>query len=396
MSDSNLAVRRTLLPPHWLREAGWLNGERVQAYAGFFVLATVLAAAVRIVMAHSGGTPIRADYVSFWSAGRLALAGHAAAAFDAPQHFAVEQTVFPGFGYEAFFYPPVFLLLCAPAALLAFWPSYLGFISLTLLGYWRTLSRLLPHSGVIFLGFPAVGANLLFGQNGLFTAALFAAALLWLPRRAALAGVCFGCLCYKPHLGLTVPLALLAAGEWRALFAAAGTVIVLVGASVMAFGIAAWRGFLDAAAVARHTLEVGLVDNAAWESVFRAVVQTGAGVRTAYAVQAVITLGAVAAMVRVCWRRAESITGVLPMAALLSTPFLLDYDLALLAIPMAWVVLQARRGGFLPWEKVILALAYVLPLLSLFAGQMGVPLGPPVMLVLFAVVLRRAWLMPPG
>lgn len=66
----------------------------------------------------------------------------------------------------------------------------------------------------------------------------------------------------------------------------------------------------------------------------------------------------------------------------------------MLAVPLAWVVAQARRTGFLPWEKAVLAFVYVVPLLSLFGGRYGLPLGPPAMLALFAVALRRAWRMP--
>jgi hypothetical protein len=33
---------------------------------------------------------------------------------------------------------------------------------------------------------------------------------------------------------------------------------------------------------------------------------------------------------------------------LLTTPFVLDYDLTSLAFPLAWLLAQGRRGGFLP------------------------------------------------
>ena len=38
-------------------------------------------------------------------------------------------------------------------------------------------------------------------------------------------------------------------------------------------------------------------------------------------------------------------------AALLASPFLLDYDLTLLAIPLAWSVREALRAGFAPGER---------------------------------------------
>lgn len=383
------AASRNAVPLAWLREARWLHGDRARAYALIFAVVLGLGAVVVGVARFSLG--YSADYLSFWAAGRLVLAGKAAAAYDVAAHAAVQKARFPATGYYAFFYPPVYLLLCAPLALLGFYPSLLVFLGASLAFYLRALRRLLPGAGVALFGFPGVAATLFFGQNGLLTTALFGAGLAALTRRPALAGVCFGCLCYKPHLGLTVPLALVAARQWRAIAAAAATVAVLLAASVAAFGVGTWRAFLAGTALAHRTLEQGLAVNASWESTFRIVVQAGLGLKAAYAVQAAVSAGACVALAVACRRRRAAITGALPLAALLTTPFLLAYDLALLAVPMAWVVAEARRdGGFLPWEKAVLAFAYVVPLLSIVGGRADLPLGPAAMMALFAVVLRRA------
>ena len=63
---------------------------------------------------------------------------------------------------------------------------------------------------MLALAFPATFINLFHGQNGFLNAALLGAALLALDRRPVVAGILFGLLSYKPHLGLLVPLALLA------------------------------------------------------------------------------------------------------------------------------------------------------------------------------------------
>ena len=398
MSDSPLILLRGLFAPYWLREAKWLHAGRMYAYGQVFVFATVFVAVLRVTLAHTHavllGGAIHEDYVSFWSAGRLALASDPGAAYDVARHWAVERAADDGPGYAAFFYPPLFLLLCAPLGVPPFYVSTAVFLGATLFCYWRTLTKLLPGAGTVLLGFPAVAVNLIYGQNGFLTTALFAAGLHMLQRRPALAGICFGCLCYKPHLGLAVPVALLAVRAGRSLLTATVTVVALAGASIAVFGTGTWRAFLAGAPLARHTLEAGLLDNSAWVSVFRAVVQAGCGIEAAYAVQGVVAVLVLATLVVVCRRRPATIAGLLPMAALLTTPFLLVYDLVLLAIPMAWVVAAARRTGFLPWERVTLAAAYVVPLLAPFAARLSVPLGPPVMLALFAVVLRRSALLP--
>jgi hypothetical protein len=249
--------------------------------------------------------------------------------------------------------------------------------------------RLLPGGSVAFLAFPAVIANVVYGQNGLLTTALFGGGLLALARFPWVAGICFGCLAYKPHLAAIVPIALIAGGHWRALAATAATAAALIAASLALFGISAWQGFFAEAPFARSVLEHGIVTNIGWVSIFRAVVQMGGPVPLAYAVQAVVGLAAVAAMIVAIRRRPDAITALLPLATILASPFLLAYDLALFALPMAWLVREGQRRGFRPWEKPALTLAFAAPVLSIVAGSAGVPVfGPLAMLGLFAVAWR--------
>jgi hypothetical protein len=373
----------------------WLNGQRARAYAMIVLITTLAVALLRVAMSLSGAGPlgftINSDFVSFWAASHLALSGHAADAYVVATHWDVERSVLPETGYSAFLYPPVWLLLCLPLALLPFWWSLAAFLGATGGGYWWVTRKLLPGGGVAFLAFPAVIANVVYGQNGLLTTALFGGGLLALGRRPWIAGICFGCLAYKPHLAAIVPIALIAGRHWRALAATAATAAVLVAASVLLFGLSAWQGFFAEAPFARSVLEHGIVTNIGWVSVFRAVVQMGGALTLAYAVQAVVGLAAVVAMVVAIRRRPDAILAMLPLATVLASPFLLAYDLALLALPMAWLVEQGQRRGFRPWEKPALTLAFAAPVLSIVAGSAGIPVfGPLAMLGLFAVALRAA------
>ncbi len=105
---------------------------------------------------------------------------------------------------------------------------------------------------VLFLGYPAVMINAGFAQNGFLSTARLGGAAVWLDRRPALAGVCLGCLAYKPQLGIIVPLALAAAGRWRSFAVAAATVAILAGLATVAFGMDIWPAFMADMAVARR------------------------------------------------------------------------------------------------------------------------------------------------
>jgi hypothetical protein len=57
------------------------------------------------------------------------------------------------------------------------------------------------------------------------------------------AGVFSGCLSYKPQFGILYPVALVAARQWRAIAGATATIVLLVSASIAAFGMSAWAEF---------------------------------------------------------------------------------------------------------------------------------------------------------
>jgi alpha-1,2-mannosyltransferase len=76
---------------------------------------------------------------------------------------------------------------------------------------------------------------------------------------------------------------------------------------------------------------------------------------------------------------------------LLCTPFLLDYDLVCLALPIAWIVAEALRTEWQPWEKIVVLAAYTLPLMSRSVVILtGVPIAPIILVAFLLIVARRA------
>jgi hypothetical protein len=381
------------------RDANWLTAERARIFARLWLAMTLIAAVAWVLLAHHDvdlqGKPLGTDFASFWTASRLALSGHSAQAYDLDVHHAAQTQVFGrDVGYYAFFYPPVFLLICLPLAMLPYLASLGVWLVLTGAAYGAVVRRFAGEAvgwAAIF-AFPAVLVNVGHGQNGFLSAALFGGGVLLLDRRPLLAGALLGCLIYKPHLGLVIPVALLAGGRWRAILGAALAVLALCASSVAVFGLEAWRGFLADSPIARAALEQGLVGDAKMQSAFAAVRLLHGGLPLAYGVQALVMIGACAALVHAqrTAPRAEAEGPAMATAALLASPFLLDYDLILLAIPLAWLTAKGLKSGFLPWEKIILASAFMAPAVSRnIASATGVPLGPLVVAAVFWLVLRR-------
>ena len=81
----------------------------------------------------------------------------------------------------------------------------------------------------------------------------------------------------------------------------------------------------------------------------------------------------------------------LALGSLLATPYVLDYDLVVLAVAIAFFARHGLRHGFRDFEISLLAAAWIVPLLSRgIAGATCIPLGLIVDAGLYAFVLRRA------
>jgi alpha-1,2-mannosyltransferase len=246
---------------------------------------------------------------------------------------------------------------------------------------------------VAFLAFPAVFLNAAHGQNGFLSAALIGGGLLTMDARPALAGVLFGAMAFKPHLALVVPFALIFARRWTTLIVAASTAAAFSAASLAAFGWTTWAGFLADSRLARSALENNLVGDEKMQSVFAAVRLLHGSLALAWGAQIATSVAAVAALWLIERRafRAPAEGAAIVCAGLLASPFLLDYDLTLLAIPLVWLMAQGLRTGFLPYEKSLLAFAFALPLISrTAAGAIGLPLAPLTIAAILALILRRA------
>ena len=367
-----MAFLRTLLGQ--ARSGAWLTRERVRAYATIMIVIELAGFAFCVAGTHGLVVPLHrpvsTDFVSFYAAGWLADAGTPALVYDQAAHYAAEQAVRePGLAYNYFYYPPVFLLLCAVLARLPYMVAFIGFQAAALLPCLLIGRKILAEKGwdavLPLMAFPALYYTMGTGQNALLTAALFGAGTLLIDRKPVLAGLLFGALCYKPHFGLLLPVALAAGGRWRAFAAAAATVAVLVGCSVFAFGWETWRGFF-AAAVGSHVTYENHIRPTGMASPFGAVLVLGGSPALAYAVQAVATVAAMSA-VWWAWRGDLSLpkrAAVLAAATPIAVPVVLFYDLMLSGVALAWMVRGAREHGFPAWGKTAAVVMFTATLVT--------------------------------
>lgn len=432
-----------------LRSGAWLTRERMRLVAGFLVVAALIAAAFLIATSDGRndrfGRPLGTDFSNVYAAGTYVLEGKAAAPFDPARQYARERAIFgPETPFYGWHYPPFFLGLAALLATMPYWLALALWQGATLILYTLSIRSILamivpsplggeglgdgdrtsrsvpPHPAgqgpadrspqgrgeggealaknslclLLALAYPAVFINLGHGHNGFLTAALFAAGLVQLDRRPWLAGALIACLAYKPQFALLIPIALASGAYWRAFAAAAATVAALALAVTLAFGTEVWTAFLGSTEFTRTVvLEQGATGWHKIQSLFSVVRMWGGGVALAYAAQIALTVAVAAALIWL-WRSRVAFplkAAALMIGTVLATPYSLDYDLMLLAPAIAFLAAEGLQRGFAPWQKTILALLWIVPLLARSIAQATlIPLGVPAMLLAFAFLLHRA------
>ncbi|MEO3475269.1 glycosyltransferase family 87 protein [Roseomonas sp. CAU 1739] len=381
----------------WFREACWLTAGRAWLYGGILLTVPAIylsAALVRVVGAGADAEP-SLDFMAFHAASSLALGGDPAAAWDRLRH-AAAQGLSPEQGYFPFLYPPPFLLLCLPLGLLPYAWSYLLWIVVTAVACILALTAYRPAPwpvvAVLCVLAPASVQNVANGQNAFLTTALFALVGLLLDRRPGGAAAALAVLACKPQLGLAVLPGLAAARRWRVILLGGLAVSILVGISWLVLGAEAWMAFFATMGTGPDALHSGQVPLWQMQSVQATLRGLGMPRVAAYVVQICATAAATVAIVVALRPRPGGRAEVAAMAAAapLMTPYVFGYDLTLLLLPLAWILAEARRDGFLPWEKLGLALAYVLPGVSIgFVLFAGVGIGPVAALLVFGLVMRR-------
>ncbi|MXO70115.1 glycosyltransferase family 87 protein [Alteraurantiacibacter buctensis] len=376
-----------------LRDARWLDRSRVRGYAVLLGIASLALLANSYIKAM---TPTGSDFLAFWGAGHVTVAGDPAAAYDLAVQERVQTGPAAGIdaeGFFAFVNPPPFLFATAPFGAL---PFPLAWIAWVAVGYalwaWAAI-RAFPRLWPIVLAFPGALIAAGHAQTGLLTGALLVGAVATLDRRPVLCGALIGALVFKPHLALLLPFWLAAGGRWKAFLAAGASVAALLLASWAAFGPATMLAYTTSWAASAHIMDVG-------DDAFHLRLATVYGqlrlvmpANPALAINALVALGMVWLVAR-SWRNFGQdgmATGALALAATaLASPYLFNYDLPFLILPLLWLVQQGLARGFFPYEKLLLVVLYLAPYATRAAAlPLHVNLMPLASALLVWLVWRR-------
>ncbi|NLH83096.1 MAG: DUF2029 domain-containing protein [Phyllobacteriaceae bacterium] len=329
-------------------------------------------------LANYGGGVVGNDFLAFYSAAQLTLRGTADAVFDHLRYVAMQDEISPLGPHHPWAYPPHLLIVLTPLGLLPYLAAFLVWTVATAAPFVLMLRARVGFALPILLLAPPILQNALVGQNGALTASLiFGGVLALAGGRSILAGVLFGLLVYKPQVAILMPIALLAARDFRALAAFVAAAVALPLLSLAVFGLDIWWAFLRHLPEHMELVLAGKLPAERFPTVYVAVERLTGDRAIAEICQLAAMLAAWAG-VYTAWRRSRSpstrlitICLALPFAA----PFLLEYDLAIWAVPGLMAAKRVWLGHARRFDRVAMVLWLMTPPVIWLTGVTRLSLG---------------------
>lgn len=320
------------------------------------------------------------DYMVFYGADQLFLAGKTALIFDGHRFTAVLNSMFAGWlprplSYRPWAYPPTYLLMMLPFGRLPFFASYVAFqvasagllAGALLLGEGDRRRKAVTVAAALIC--PAAAWNVGFGQNAFLVCALLIAGFRLREKRPILGGAVLGLLSFKPQFWMLVPIALIAARDWRALAAMLLSAAALAYASAAVLGADIWWRWLHFALanLADPQANWTRLDRVWGDDVYACLVASGSPESLANAAQIAVAALAAGAVYRAFSRSLplQCRLALLLAATILAAPHSTPQDALMLAIAaVLWVFGETRQGQAAMWEWTLALALWLIPLFN--------------------------------
>jgi hypothetical protein len=345
------------------------------------------------------------DFLHFYTLGSLALAHRGADLYNMElQSQLAAERVPAGAGIRFLpLYPPQVSIFFAPFARLSYACALILWLTLSSLIYglccyaiFRASPSLHSHKFTVLilaLAFPAFWHLIAWGQTSALALACFTLGFFALrAQREFLAGMALGCLIFKPQLALASALVFAVTLNWKVIVGAILSAAAQLTTAWLYYGLGPLREWkrvllnvprllplLEPRPYQTHSLRTFWTMLVPWPSISLAL----------YLVTALL----VSALTIACWRSRLPLSvrySALLFATVLLAPHLTVYDLVILApaflLLADWIATQPDNPAT-PQLKLLLYLAFVLPLLGPLARWTHFQLSVPVM----AAVLFGIW-----
>jgi hypothetical protein len=347
------------------------------------------------------------DFLHFYTLGSLALAHRGADLYniDAQSQLSAQRVpAAAGIRYLPL-YPPQVSIFFAPLARLSYGCALILWLTLSALIYsgccyalWRACPNLSKNNFTVMIlafAFPAFWHLIAWGQTSALALACFTVAFFALrAQREFLAGLALGCLIFKPQLALAAALVFVLTLNWQVIAGALLSAAAQLTAAWLYYGpgpLRDWMHTLLNLPSLLPQLEPRLYQTHSLRTFWTILIPWPAASIALY----VLTGLLVSALTVSCWRSRLSLSlslrySAFLLATVLLAPHLTVYDLVILApaflLLSNWITTQPDHPATHHF-KLLLYLAFVLPLLGPLARWTHFQLSVPVM----AALLYEIW-----
>jgi alpha-1,2-mannosyltransferase len=321
------------------------------------------------------------DFVNVFTSGRLVIEDKLTILYD-PRLYQAWQTAEFGAGIRThnYSYPPVTLLYTPVFGALPYLWALALWTLLSLLSFvlaarpWLRRASLPTVLGAII---PTTIVCIWAGHYGLLVGALWLAAWHNLDKRPALAGMLTGLMIVKPHMAVLMPLMFLRRRAWVAIASATATVALLVGISILIFGLDLWQIYLTKTSGDQLQLV------SATRAFFINMMPTVAPALFAYGFPTTtvwtIQFGVAAIALTALWRFAPAEAHLAGLAAAVATflvlPYAFNYDMTIIGLAAVLMIYRpdARSRSL---SVLIAATVVILPPTLIYLNRAGYWIAP--------------------
>ena len=344
---------------------------RFSLLLSLIILVYFVAHFARIFAPHDLSTGFtQQDYAAFYGAAQFAVA-------SGEDNLYTPAVFHEAIGAETdllWLYPPPMLILLAPLALAPYALVKAIFVFTTIACAFA-IGRLSSGAsvwGALAILSPAAFSTLYVGQISAIFALFLAAGLLLSEKRPLLAGACIALLTIKAQYGLLVIPFLVATRAWRTLAAASIFTVLMIGASILIYGVDMWQDFFHSLTDGVHAAYYQSGGHSGRITITDAIKGTGFSPPPAWIIYPPLIVAAIAGIFILAKRASRPMLIAYTLAAsALVCPYLFVYDFFVYIA--AILIVASHCASLKPQYAYLLAALWFAPLAPFIVGSSVTP-----------------------
>lgn len=340
------------------------------------------------------------DFANAWLGSQAVLRDQIDVLYNIEEYFRFQaETLSPKLSSHNFSYPPHTLLFLALLSPFEYIDALVVWTVASLFLFWLAARPYLATMGIPSILAPLLPAsivNVWAGHYGLLLGAGLLTAWRLCESHPRTAGIVFGLLTIKPHMGVLIPIILICRRQWSVITWASGTTLFLVIVSGEILGWQNWETYLTATSRYQADLLERSIEfyHLMMPTAYMSGRIIGLGHYSA-ALQAVSAAAGILAVLLVALRARDTVNAglVAATATFLVLPYAFNYDMTVVSLS-ALMLLWSRYGVLCVVERILLSAAIALPGVVIYLNLFGLAVSPILLLGVLWIQVRQSTLIP--